>query len=52
MGGGFGGCTINLVQEEAVDALSGTVHRLTKIGLRCTPEGYVMETADGTCRLL
>ena len=45
MGGGFGGCTHQPVQEEAVDALSGTVPQAYQNQFAITPEGYVMETA-------
>ena len=48
MGGGFGGCTINLVNSEAVDALikkvGDTYH--TKTGIEML--AYVVEIEDGT----
>lgn len=48
MGGGFGGCTINIVQEEAIDRL---VEQLGKsygenMGKELTP--YIAQVADGT----
>ena len=47
MGGGFGGCTINLVREQAieplVEALSRSYHQTT--GLELT--AYVAQTEDG-----
>jgi galactokinase len=48
MGGGFGGCTINLVKAEAVDGL------ITKIGDAYRDQtgtemlAYVVEIEDGT----
>jgi galactokinase len=48
MGGGFGGCTINIVKEEAIDGLirelSGSYKE--QMGLELTP--YIAQTADGT----
>ncbi|HVK97253.1 MAG TPA: galactokinase [Flavisolibacter sp.] len=48
MGGGFGGCTINIVEEGAVDSL---IEKLSKeykenMGKELTP--YIAETADGS----
>lgn len=51
MGGGFGGCTINIVKEEAIDGLikelSGSYKE--QMGLELTP--YIAQTADGTSRI-
>jgi len=46
-GGGFGGCTINLVESSGVDAFKQTVaaEYLAKTGLQ--PEIYVSPAADG-----
>ncbi|HYK56892.1 MAG TPA: galactokinase [Flavisolibacter sp.] len=48
MGGGFGGCTINIVKEEAIDGLIKELSRSYKeqMGLELTP--YIAQTADGT----
>lgn len=48
MGGGFGGCTINIVAEDGIvnfieDASREYQHRFDII-----PEAYIVETADGT----
>ena len=51
MGGGFGGCTINLVKEESVNGFieqAGIAfQQLFKINL----EAYIVETSDGTGRI-
>jgi galactokinase len=46
-GGGFGGCTINLVESSGVDAFKQTVAAkyLAQTGLK--PEIYVSPAADG-----
>jgi len=48
MGGGFGGCTINLVKEEAIDDLVKTVsaeyQAKTNLALSC----YIAQIEDGT----
>ena len=48
MGGGFGGCTINLVKENAIDQLVNEVseHYLKETGLKCSH--YVVSIANGT----
>ena len=48
MGGGFGGCTINIVKEEAIDGLIKELSNSYKeqMGLELTP--YIAQTADGT----
>jgi galactokinase len=48
MGGGFGGCTINLVKEEAIN---GLIERIAdryqaEIGLKLT--AYIAQIEDGT----
>lgn len=48
MGGGFGGCTINLVQEEAIDALVEEAAELYKAENGLDLDAYVVQTADGT----
>jgi galactokinase len=48
MGGGFGGCTINLVREEALKDLVPKIAQLykEKMGLELTP--YIARIEDGT----
>lgn len=52
MGGGFGGCTINLVAENKVDDLITQVSKayLQKFNLQL--EAYVTETGDGTKEII
>ena len=47
-GGGFGGCTINIVREDAIDALIADVSKryTDAMGLELTP--YIALTADGS----
>ncbi|MEX1202911.1 MAG: galactokinase [Ferruginibacter sp.] len=51
MGGGFGGCTINIIQKEAVAEFTHAVSTdyLEKFGRQ--PEVYVVETSDGVTAL-
>lgn len=48
MGGGFGGCTINIIKEEAIDSLVKELSKSYKeaMGKELTP--YIAQTADGT----
>lgn len=50
-GGGFGGCTVSLVKDEAIDAFTKHVGKnyTTKTGLN--PEFYVAEISDGGKKL-
>jgi galactokinase len=49
MGGGFGGCTINLVQESAIEEVIQLVTSsyFKKFGLN--PKYYIASTGDGAC---
>ena len=51
MGGGFGGCTINIIKEEAIDSfiLQATVAYQQKFNI--APEAYVMEISNGTYKI-
>lgn len=51
MGGGFGGCTINLVKTEAVDDFMEQCRLAYQNRFSIALEGYVMETADGTGKI-
>ncbi len=48
MGGGFGGCTINLVQEDAIEALITSVSAEYKEAMGLQLTAYVVTTDDGT----
>lgn len=50
-GGGFGGCTINLVKAEHVEAFRQTVARGYEQKLKITPEIYVTTAATGASRV-
>lgn len=51
MGGGFGGCTINIVQEDKLDELIQKVSSgyLNVFGVE--PKHYIASTGDGACKL-
>ena len=48
MGGGFGGCTINLIKEEAIESLIQQISKdyQEKMGKELTP--YIAQTDDGS----
>jgi galactokinase len=48
MGGGFGGCSINLVKEEMIDTLVDRVSDQYRKATGLTLDAYVVEIADGT----
>jgi galactokinase len=48
-GGGFGGCTVNLVQEDCVDDFVTTVGKEYEKATGIKPEIYVCFAADGAC---
>jgi galactokinase len=48
MGGGFGGCTINLVKEEAIPELIDTVSKSYEEAMGRTLTAYVVQIEDGT----
>ncbi len=51
MGGGFGGCTINIVKEDAVNKfIEQTAYAYNK-QFNISPEAYVVVTGDGTGRV-
>lgn len=52
MGGGFGGCTINIVKNEVIDALIARISEAyqEKFGLKL--DAYVVETSDGTSQIV
>lgn len=48
MGGGFGGCSINIVEEKSVIDFIEEITTTYKNQFGILPEAYVMQTADGT----
>ena len=48
MGGGFGGCTINLVKEEAIDALLAAVKPAYENATGLTLDYYIASIENGT----
>lgn len=51
MGGGFGGCTINLVHKDSVDDFSKTISTAYQAMFNTEPEIYLVQTSDGTNRI-
>ena len=51
MGGGFGGCTINIVKEEAVNIFIEQSEMAYKKQFNIDIEAYIVQTDDGTKRL-
>ncbi len=48
MGGGFGGCTINIIREDAVDEIAENTAVLYKSAMGLDLSTYVVQTDDGT----
>jgi galactokinase len=48
MGGGFGGCTINLVRESAIEELVPRIARAYKEQMQLELTHYVAQIEDGT----
>ena len=48
MGGGFGGCTINLVAVDGIDQFIEETCKAYQQHFDIIPEAYIVETADGT----
>lgn len=46
-GGGFGGCTVSIVKDEAVDTFKETLTKAYETKVGKTPEFYVVEIGDG-----
>ena len=51
MGGGFGGCTINLVKEEYVEEFISNVERAYTKRFGKSPKVYLTRINDGTSRI-
>jgi galactokinase len=51
MGGGFGGCTINIVKDENIDALISEISTLYAKEFSLTLDAYIVETDNGSERI-
>jgi galactokinase len=51
-GGGFGGCTVNLVAADAVEGFTDVIAREYEEATRLKPEIYVCNAADGAAEVL
>jgi galactokinase len=51
MGGGFGGCTINLVKEDAIDAIVTRITPVYRQAMKKELKVYVAQIEDGTSRI-
>ncbi len=50
-GGGFGGCTVSIVKDEAIEAFKEQVSKAYQEQVGKTPEFYVVEIGNGPCEL-
>ena len=50
-GGGFGGCTVSLVKDEAIDTFIAKVGEVYEKRIGIKPEFYVAEIGDGACKI-
>lgn len=50
-GGGFGGCTVSIVKNDAVDNFKEIIAKAYEEKVGKTPEFYVVEIGDGPCEL-
>ena len=50
-GGGFGGCTVSLVKDEAIDTFIAKVGAAYEKRIGIKPEFYVAEIGDGACKI-
>ena len=50
-GGGFGGCTVSLVKDEAIDDFIAKVGAAYEKQIGIKPEFYIAEIGDGACRI-
>ena len=51
MGGGFGGCTINIVKEDAIDSLIKEVSTSYEKNMNLELTAYIAETDDGSSQI-
>lgn len=52
MGGGFGGCTINLIKSDAVEKVIDLVQQVYENAFHASVTTYIVKTANGTCSVL
>lgn len=48
MGGGFGGCTINIVKNEKIEVLISEIEKAYKNEFNVEPDAYIVETGEGS----
>ncbi len=51
-GGGFGGCTVSIVEDDAIDTFKEELTRVYQEKVGKTPEFYVVEIGDGPARIV
>ncbi|RXK83434.1 galactokinase [Filimonas effusa] len=52
MGGGFGGCTINITKADEAESIAAAISDVYTSRFKHAPEVYIMQTGDGTYEML